>query len=95
MFQSFNVEVYEKNFFFSWIFKLASVYEKWLILQHIWLYIMISSSKKIRPMLRISYISVYFKLNFLTFYQIILTEISQCRLDVLTMRNINIYPDML
>ena len=60
MFQSFNIEVYEK-IFFSWVFRLASVYEKLLILQHIWLYIMNSSSKKIWPTLRLSYISVYFK----------------------------------
>ena len=61
MFQSFNIEVYEKIFFFSWVFRLASVYEKLLILQHIWSHIMISSSKKIQLTLRLSYISVYFK----------------------------------
>ena len=34
---------------------------KLLILQHIWLYIIISISKEIRPMLRLSHISVYIK----------------------------------
>ena len=61
MFQSFKMEVYEKIFFFSGFFRLASVQEKLLILQHIWLYIMISSSKKIQPTLRLPYISVYLK----------------------------------
>ena len=41
-FQSFNMEVYEK-FFFSF----SSGQEKLLILQHIWLYIIISISKEI------------------------------------------------
>ena len=50
-----------RKFFFSSIFRLARVYEKLLILQHIWLYLTISSSKKIGPMLRLPYISVYFK----------------------------------
>ena len=57
MFQSFNMEVYEKFFFISWILRLASVQEKLLILQHIWLCIMISISKDIRPTLRLSHIS--------------------------------------
>ena len=50
-FQSFNMEVYEK-FFFSSIFSFSSGQGKVLILQHIWLYIIISISKEIRPMLR-------------------------------------------
>ena len=59
-FQSFNMEVYEK-IFFSWIFSFLSGQGKLLILQHIWLYILISISKEIRPTLRLSYISVYIK----------------------------------
>ena len=47
-FQSLNMEVYEKIFFFSFL----SGQEKVLILQHIWLYIIISSSKDFRPTLR-------------------------------------------
>ena len=59
-FQSFNMEVYEK-IFFSWNFSFLSGQGKLLILQHIWLYIIISISKEIRPTLRLSYISVYIK----------------------------------
>ena len=51
MFQSFNMEVYEK-IFFSWIFGFISGQGKLLILQHIWLYIIISSIKDIQPMSR-------------------------------------------
>ena len=58
---------------------------KLLILQHIWLYIIISISEEIRPTLRLSSISVYLK--FLTFYQITLIEISQHELDLHTNRN--------
>ena len=47
-FQSFNMEVYEKIFSFSFLRGQG----KLLILQHIWFYIIISSSKEIRPMLR-------------------------------------------
>ena len=50
-FQSFNMEVYEKNFF-SWNFSFLSGQGKLLILQHIWLYIIISISKEIQPTLR-------------------------------------------
>ena len=55
MFQSFNMEVYEKevyeNFLFKLNFRSGSIQQKLFILQHIWLYIMISSHKEIRPML--------------------------------------------
>ena len=54
------MEVYEK-FFFSQIFSFSSGQGKALILQHIWLYITISSSIEIRPTLRLFYISVYIK----------------------------------
>ena len=50
------MEVYEK-FFFSWIFGFLSGQGKLLILQHIWLYIIISSIKDIQPTSR------YFNLN--------------------------------
>ena len=60
MFHSFNMEVYER-IFFSWNFSFLSGQGKLLILQHIWPYIIISISKDIRPMLRLSYISVYIK----------------------------------
>ena len=58
-FQSFNMEVYE-NFFFSWIFSFSSGQGKLLILQHIWVYIIISISKE-TWLLRLSYISGYVK----------------------------------
>ena len=46
-----------RNFFFSFLSGQGKV----LILQHIWLYIIISCSKEIRPTLRLSQISAYFK----------------------------------
>ena len=59
-FQSFNMEVYEKNFF-SWNYSFLSGQGKLLILQNIWPFIIISISNEIRPTLRLSYISVYIK----------------------------------
>ena len=50
-----------RKFFFSLIFSFSSGQGKVLILQYIWLYIIISSSREIRPTLRLSYISVYIK----------------------------------
>ena len=50
-FQSFNMEVYEK-IFLSWILGFLSGEGKLLILQHIWLYIIISHIKDIQPTLR-------------------------------------------
>ena len=47
-FQSFNMEVYEK-IFFSWNLGFLSGQGKLLILQHIWLYIIISHIKDIQP----------------------------------------------
>ena len=60
MFQSFNMEVYEKNLF-SLNFSFLSGQGNILILQHIWPYIIISICKEIQPTLRLSYISVYIK----------------------------------
>ena len=45
------MEVYEK-IFFSWILGFLSGQGKPLILQHIWLYIIISNIKDIQPTLR-------------------------------------------
>ena len=59
-------------------FSFLSGQGKLLILQHIWLSILISISKEIRPTLRLSHISVYIKiLEFSTLYQISLIEMSQ------------------
>ena len=46
-----------RNFFFSFLSGQGKV----LILQHIWLYIIISSSKEIRPTLRLSQILLILK----------------------------------
>ena len=49
----------KKNLIEFSVFQVAR--KKLLILQHIWFYIIISISKDIQPMLRLSYISVYLK----------------------------------
>ena len=59
-FKSFNMEVYE-IIFFSWSFSFSSGQGKVLILQHFWLYFIISIIKEIWPMLRLSHISFYLK----------------------------------
>ena len=50
-----------RKIFFSWSFSFSSGQKKALILQHFWLYIIISIGKEIRPMLRLSNISFYLK----------------------------------
>ena len=89
----FYMEVYEGKIF-NRIFSFSSGQKKLSILQYIWFYIIISISKEIRPMLRLSYISVCLK-SFLTFYKIIFMDISQYRSDLLTNRNDDIKPNML